>query len=300
MPPFSVILNPASGPDLPVLKLLNRGFHAVGVEWEPRLTRAAGDAHRMAQELGAASRLFAVCGGDGTVKEVATALAGAGYPFAILPGGTGNALARDLGLPLDLAAAATLAGSAFLNKPGWALREIDMGRLRYAEGERLFVLRASMGLETEILRNTTRSQKDQLGPLAYPLTAFQRVSAVPFTKYRLLIDGREVNTQGVQCTLANSAQMGVSGFALAQGANPGDGLLDVIVLTRVDWDALANIAVSNLFRADIGLEVQHWQGRTIAVEADPPQAVAFGEDIVAQTPVTAEVVRAALRVVTPS
>lgn len=287
-----IILNPASGPDLPVLKILNRAFSAAGRDWEVFLTKQAGDAFRLARQLQAAGEpLIAVCGGDGTVKEAASALAGGDAALAILPGGTGNALATELGVPLDLAAAVALACA-----PAPRVRQIDLGRI----GEHLFVLRASIGLETELLRGTDRALKDQLGPLAYPLTALQKLGGLTPIRFQLTIDGREIGTQGVQCTIANSAQMGVSGLALAQGVSVDDGLLDVIVLSGVDLPALVAIATSNFVGADLGVEVQHWQGREVRVATDPPQAVAFGGELIAQTPVTATIVPGALRVVVPA
>jgi YegS/Rv2252/BmrU family lipid kinase len=287
-----VIVNPAAGPDRPVLKLLSHGFRAVGADWDVHLTRRAGDAARLARELRAAgAEMVAVCGGDGTVKEVAGALAGSGFPFAILPGGTGNALAQELTIPLDLAAAASLAGG--LNHK---IRPVDMGRL----GEHLFVLRASMGLETQLLTGTDRSLKDQLGALAYPLTALQTVASATFTRYTVTVDGKTHTSTGIQCTVANSAQMGFAGLTLAQGTDVSDGLLDVIVLTHVDWNVVANIATSNLLRQDTGVEVQHWRGREIRVEADPAQPVAIGGDVIAHTPVTASVWPGALRVIVPA
>lgn len=285
-----VILNPASGPDQPTLKILNRAFNAAQQDWELFLTRKAGDAARLAEELYlAGEKLIAVCGGDGTVKEVASALAGRAVNLAILPGGTGNALARDLGIPIDLAAAVALVCGPH------KIRPVDMGRL----GERLFILRVSLGLETEILRSAGRDLKDQLGLLAYPLSAWQSVARVPFTHYTLTIDGQTMTIVGVQCTVANSAQMGVGGLNLAQGANVSDGLLDVIVLTHVAWDSLAAIAASNLLGQDTGVEVQHWSGREIRIEAEPPQDVAIGGEIVAQTPVTISVWPSALNLVVP-
>jgi YegS/Rv2252/BmrU family lipid kinase len=286
-----VIVNPASGPDQPVLKQLNRAFRTAGRDWEILLTRQAGDAHRLAAELRAAGEpVIAICGGDGTLKEAAGALAGGEAALAILPGGTGNALATELGIPLNLEAAAALAC-----QPAPALRAVDLGQI----GEHLFVLRASLGLETELLRGTDRALKDHLGPLAYPLTALQRIGSVPFVDYRLTIDGREIDARGVQCTIANSAQMGVTGLALAQGVNVSDGLLDVIVLSAVDVPALIAIATSNFLGQDTGVEIQHWQGREVTVAANPPQAVALGGEIIGETPATARVVPAALRVVVP-
>jgi YegS/Rv2252/BmrU family lipid kinase len=286
-----VIVNPASGPDRPVLKALNAAFHAAQVDWDIFVTKREGDAFRFAQELREkGAQVIAVCGGDGTVKEAARALAHTNLPFAILPGGTGNAMAVELGIPLDLSEAARLACDA----PG-LIRPVDMGQI----GEHLFILRASMGLETELLKATKRQMKDQLGGLAYPLTALQQVPSLPFVNYRLTVDGALHETTGVGCSLANSAQMGVSGLTLAQGTSVSDGLLDVVIIKQVDVNLIASLAASNLLREDLGLVIEHWQGAEITVESEPPQEVAFGERVIAQTPVTAHVVPGALRIIVP-
>lgn len=291
MRPLPVIINPASGPDQPVLKLLNRGFAGVGRAWDLLLTRRAGDAERLAGEFRAAGEpLVAVCGGDGTVKEAARALAGGETALAILPGGTGNALAHDLRIPLNLEAAAALAGRA----P--AVRPVDLGRI----GEHVFILRASLGLETELLRGTDRGLKDQLGGLAYPVTALQKIGTLPFVDYQITVDGQPHTARGVQCAIANSAQMGVTGLALAQGVSVSDGRLDVIVLSAVDMAALVSLLTSNVLGQDTGgLEIQHWQGREISVAAEPAQEVAFGETVIGRTPITATVWPGALKVVVP-
>lgn len=286
-----IILNPASGPDRPVLRIFNDVFSPAGVEWEIYLTRRAGDAYRFACQLrDGGAEVIAVYGGDGTVKEAARALAGTPILLGILPGGTGNALATELGVPRPLAEAAHL-----LCRAPHAIRAVDMGQI----GEAQFILRASMGLETVILQSTDRFLKDRFGPLAYPLIALQRLQHAPFTRYSITVDGQTRAVTGIQCTIANSAQMGVGGLALAQGVRVDDGLLDVIVLTQVDMAALVEIAASNWTRADLGLEVQHWQGREIEVSADPPQMVAVGADPIGPTPVRARVWPGALRIIVP-
>ena len=294
-PPYRrvpVIVNPASGPDRPVLKILNRAFQAAGADWEVYLTKKAGDAQRLTGELRrAGAEVIAVYGGDGTVKEAVCSLRGSRVPLAIFPGGTGNALATDLGLPHDLAQAVALVCGAPTQ-----LRPVDMGQI----GEHVFILRASMGLETELLRGTDRQLKDQFGKLAYPLTALQQFGNQPAARYHITIAGREFEAEGVQCAIANSAQMGVAGLALAQRVDVSDGLLDVIILKDADLMALVEIATSNLVQDDLSLEIQHWQGREIIVAAEPPQTVAIGGDIIAQTPISARVIPGALQVIVPA
>ena len=98
-----VVINPASGQNQPILNVLNDVFHSAGVKWDVSLTHQAGDAARQAREAAASGvDLVAAYGGDGTQMEVANGLMGTGVPQAILAGGTGNAIAHELGLPVKL------------------------------------------------------------------------------------------------------------------------------------------------------------------------------------------------------
>ena len=101
-PKVHVVINPAAGQDEPILNVLNDVFHAAGVDWENSLTHKSGDATRLAAEAAASGvDLVAAYGGDGTQMEIANGLLGTGVPQAILPGGTGNAMAHDLGISLN-------------------------------------------------------------------------------------------------------------------------------------------------------------------------------------------------------
>ncbi len=104
-----VIVNPASGKDQPILHTLNSVFHAAGIDWDIYVTKAGGDAQRLAAEaVHAGADAVAVYGGDGTVAEVAAGLFHSEMPLVVLPGGTTNATGHSLGIPVDLAEAAAL------------------------------------------------------------------------------------------------------------------------------------------------------------------------------------------------
>ena len=93
----------------PILKILNTVLTSFGMDWDIYLTKGPGDALRFAGDwVKSGAAVVGVCGGDGTVKEVVPALIGQPTLLALFPGGTGNALAVDLGLPTDLAQAARL------------------------------------------------------------------------------------------------------------------------------------------------------------------------------------------------
>jgi diacylglycerol kinase (ATP) len=101
-----------------------------------------------------------VAGGDGTVMACAAALAGTGVPLAVLPGGTGNLLALNLGIPADLERAVGVALRG-------ARRRIDTG----VQGRTRFVVMAGLGFDAALLGGATRAAKRRFGWVAYLLSA---------------------------------------------------------------------------------------------------------------------------------
>ena len=100
-----IIINPAAGKDKPILNTLNAAFSGSDIDWNIKITHKFGDAARLAKEAAADGvDLVAGYGGDGTQLEVANGLFRTGVPMAILPGGTGNAMAFELNIPRELTA----------------------------------------------------------------------------------------------------------------------------------------------------------------------------------------------------
>jgi diacylglycerol kinase family enzyme len=145
-----VVINPAAGQDEPILNVLNHVFHPAGVDWEVSLTHKSGDAKRMAAQAAASGvDLVAAYGGDGTQMEVANGLLGTGVPQAILPGGTGNAMAHELGVSLKLKEASELIVTSDKR------RAIDLEKV----GDQVFMLRAYTGVSAD--QAASREEKDK-------------------------------------------------------------------------------------------------------------------------------------------
>ena len=160
-----------------------------------------------------------VAGGDGTIGPVAALAGRLGVPLAVIPAGTANDFARAHGLPTDQMDAAELAAT------GTSLEALELGRL--ADG-RPFVNVASAGLASVAARNA-QPLKHRLGPLAYGVGAARAaVSAGPL-EVTVRADGEEVYAGGAwQAIVAVSGAFG-GGSGVGQ-ADPGDGLLDIVVL----------------------------------------------------------------------
>jgi YegS/Rv2252/BmrU family lipid kinase len=245
----------------------------------------------LAQEaIKAGADAVAVHGGDGTVMEVASGLIGSGVPMAIIPGGTANVMAAELGIPNDLVEACALAVN-----PKSALRAVDVGQV----GEAYFILRAGMGFEAAMVEGADRDLKDRLGVLAYAFSALQALADPVIARYHLYLDGLEVETAGLTCIIANSGATGAPGVSLAPMIDVSDGLLDVIVVRKADLPSLISLAARVVRGEESSQTLLHWQAREVTVVADPPQTVQVDGEILGKTPVMARVIPHAVKIIVP-
>lgn len=135
-----------------------------------------------AREIDAGAGTIFVCGGDGTINEVAQALEGTGVPLGVLPGGTSCVLANELGLGNDPARAADALALA-------VPRDIAAGRLRRPDGSsRLFLMMAGIGFDARIVHRLNLRLKDRIGKLAYWAGAFGQLGA-SLEEFDVEIDG---------------------------------------------------------------------------------------------------------------
>jgi diacylglycerol kinase (ATP) len=293
-----IIVNPASGQDRPVLTILNDVFHPSGIDWEVRVTKDSGDGRRYAREaVEAGVDAVGVYGGDGTVMEVASALVNTNMPLAIFPGGTANVMSVELGVPSDPAEACALVLGGRST-----IRTIDVGEY----GDHIFLTRLGMGLESNVIENTAREQKDRMGWLAYALNTLRELRDPKVSRYRLTLDGEVFETEGLTCVVANSGiitpNSGVPGRAVlsfAPGISVSDGVLDVVVIRGGDLGSLLAVAASMVAGNEDAEPLLHWRAHEVTVEADPPQTVQLDGEILDQTPVHARIIPNALRVIVP-
>lgn len=180
----------------------------------------AGQGARAVRE---GATLVVVCGGDGTVRAVADALAGSGVPLAVVPCGTGNLLARNLGLPLSPVAAleAALSGGP---------RRLDLGSI---EGDGLpatrFAAMAGAGLDAAMMEHTDPRAKAALGWPAYALAGFGTLRT-PRMRVTIRLDGSPAFRRTARMVLVANVGTVQGGVTLLPAARPDDGLLDLLVL----------------------------------------------------------------------
>jgi YegS/Rv2252/BmrU family lipid kinase len=178
-----------------------------------------GDAEALAAELAAEVDVLVVFGGDGTVHEVANGLPlGDGPVVALLPAGTGNDLARALGMPPDPVAAA---GELAEARPR-ALDLLDCGKRRAANG-------INAGFAAAATDTLPRALKKALGPAAYLVGGVRAGINPPTWPARVEVDGKVVEGEALAVVVGNGGSFG-GGRWLIPDADVGDGLLDVLVV----------------------------------------------------------------------
>jgi diacylglycerol kinase (ATP) len=180
-------------------------------------SRKAPKQIRRALEWGA--DVIFVWGGDGTAQRAVDAVAGTDTPLALLPAGTANLLATNLGIPQDIDAAVDigLAGER---------RRLDVGRVN---GE-AFAVMAGAGFDAQMIADADGGLKDRFGRLAYIWTGIKNLRATPFDA-TVKIDGRRWFKGKANCVLVGNVGKLLGGVELFERSRPDDGLLEVGVLT---------------------------------------------------------------------
>ena len=215
--------------------------------------------------------LVLACGGDGTVTACAEGVAGSGVPLAVVPIGTGNLLARNVGLPLDLAEALTVALSG-------TDRALDSGT---ANG-RHFVVMAGLGLDARMLRDTSEPLKRRLGWAAYAVSVLRHLRDRPMRVTVAADNGRPVRLRASAVIVGNVGWLR-GGLPLMPDALPDDGLLDAVVLNARGWTAWAALAVHVIMRRTASSRLTRISFRELRVDVDRPQPWELDGEFIGQT-----------------
>ncbi len=285
-PRIHIVINPVSGKDEPVVNVLNRVFGKYGIDWTISITKKYGDAAEFARQAAEDGfDLVAGYGGDGTQHEIANALMGTDVMMGVLPGGTGNGFASELGIPTTLQPAVELLCTSY-NK-----RKIDIAQV----GDSYFIQRLFTGIEPE--EQTSRADKDKYGTFAYLIRDINRLRNIQDIPYKLTIDGQEVEVMGHKCYVVNSARAG-TGLSISTQFSVDDGMLDVFMLSRDAKSAGAALErFFNLKTSSAGM--YYWRGQEITIETEVDQPVWTDGEYTGRTPVSMKVLPGGLTVAVP-
>jgi YegS/Rv2252/BmrU family lipid kinase len=235
-------------------------------------------------------------GGDGAVNQVATALTGTPVALGIIPTGTGNLLAGNLGIPrrLDRAAQTVISGMC---------RRIDVGQATVGGKSYNFTVACGIGFDADVMDSTATHSKRRWGKLAYFASAIAASGRIGNMTHEITLDGVTTETQAAQVIVANFGRM-MAGLSPRRPVLPDDGLLEVIVVRASGPIPALPAAWEALRQTDLGdssggraFRAQAREGRIATAQ---PRLVEIDGNVVGRTPVDVSILPAALSVIVPA
>lgn len=293
--PVPVIVNAAAGSasESELSALLTSHFTRAGIDADLRLARSGADLDReLRRAIGSKPRMIVVGGGDGTLNTAASLLVRSDIALGILPLGTLNHLAKDLHIPLDLAAAvATIA-------EGHTIR-IDVG----AVNDRIFINNSGLGLYPQMVRKRDAA-RFRLGHGKWPALIWATLAVLrryPFMDVRLNVDGIDLVRRTPFVFVGNN-QYVMEGFRIGERASLTQGELCFYVANRIGRLGLLRLSLRALFgRLDQGRDFDAARAKSIQVTTPRKRlhVSTDGEICWMDTPLRYRSVPAALSVVVP-
>ncbi len=230
-------------------------------------------------------------GGDGTVRCVADALAQSGTVLGLVPAGTGNLLARNLGLPLTEPEAVEIA-------LGEQTRAIDLIKLVVDDGEpQHFAVMAGVGIDALIMEETNPALKARVGSAAYFMAAGKALGRLPMS-IRVKVDQHRTHRRTTMLALIGNVSQLTAGITLIPGAEPDDGRLDVYIASPHRFTHWLRILLRLITRRQHrGDQVDQWSGRRVTVQLAEPDLYQLDGDVIGECrSMVAEIVPGALTV----
>ena len=296
MTTIALIANPRSGKGrgAAAADAAAAALSAAGADVCVHIGASAADTRRLTgAALAAHPDAIVVVGGDGTLSEILSELAGTEVPVALVPAGTGNDFARALGLPRR-----DPAGAALLALHG-VRRRIDVGEI-VADGRITpFLTVAALGFDAKVSDRTNLLRWPR-GAARYYLAILVEVARLRPTRFRLACDGESVReAPGTLVAVGNTVSYG-GGMPICPEASPDDGLLDVVHVAPLGRARLLRLFPLLLRGHHLGRrEVAHRRVGEITVSAPDLVVYADGERV-AEKECTIRVRPASLTVMVPS
>jgi diacylglycerol kinase (ATP) len=237
-----------------------------------------------------------VVGGDGMVNLGANLVAQKRVPLGIVPSGTGNDMARALGIPYESAEAAIRAlGDALTREP----RTIDAARVRWTDPDgtardRWVACAMSAGFDA-IVNERANAMRHPTGPSRYTIAILIELVRLKPIHYRLTLDDRVIETDGSLVSIGNGVSLG-GGMKVTPNAILDDGLLDVMIVQPVSRLTFLRLFPKVFSGTHVGESIVRMErAKRIRIEADGIVVYGDGERL-GPTPVDIETVPGALRV----
>lgn len=279
-----IILNPTAG-NFESVRDCQERVESIAGGWPIRVTSHAGEAEALAKRATEEGfERVVAAGGDGTVNHVANGIAGTNAALGILPMGTVNVFAMELGLPAnDL-------------EHCWEI--VQAGNMRLVDlpsaNGKYFVQLGGIGLDAQAVQETTLAFKRSLGPLSYLISAAHIAGRQP---PQLLIESEDAPVQEGSFVLVGNGRLYGGPFPFFKQAVIDDGLLDVVVFKRLGFLEIIKYLHDVVFSSDIRVpEIEYFQTRYLRVTSDQDVPLELDGELAGNCPVEFQMHEKALRV----
>ncbi|MEP9362112.1 diacylglycerol kinase family protein [Nocardioides sp. CN2-186] len=240
------------------------------------------------EALAGGATLVCALGGDGTVRAIAQELVGTGVPLGLLPGGTGNLLARNLGDGVDSledAARAAFTGRDRSIDVGWLVldptAEQREGIPSPADNVHCFTVMAGLGFDAQMMEDAPEGVKDKVGWAAYVASGGKHLTDPPFG-LDLTIDGTGATSGKTRTVVVGNCGELTGGMELLPDAVLDDGLLDVATVSPESLTQWIGVAARVLAKRDDGPHLERFSGRDITVDVEPAQLCEVDGDVLTE------------------
>ena len=263
-------------------------------DWVPEVHVTSKDDDLKSVVRDAVSRgfdLVVASGGDGTVAGVASGLARSQVPLGIIPAGTGNMLARDLGIPLRLERALGLITGDH--------RIMNMDAMEV--NDQLYVLNLGVGLSPDVMANAPRETKRRFGMAAYVWSTIVKLTGFQLRNFYIQVDEDVSVLRASEIMVVNSSIIGIQKINATVNICPDDGCLDVCILRARTALDLGGLVVNTLLRR------QNRSSRfrclqasdRVIIRSDRQLAIQADGELIGETPLEVKVLPGVLQVIVP-
>ncbi len=252
-------------------------------------TSCCGEAETIARRAAAEGfETIVAAGGDGTINEVVNGMAGTDAALGLLPMGTMNVFALELGIPAsDLGLC-------------WEIIQKQNTRLidRAQANKKHFVQLAGVGLDAQVVKETSFAFKRSFGPLSYLVSAAQIAARRP---PRLRIESANAVTEEGSFVLVGNGRLYGGPFPFFKNAVIDDGLLDVVIFKQLGYLEIIKYLQNVIFTSAIRLpEVEYFQTERLRVTSDEDVPVEIDGELIGECPVEFQIQKQKLRVLVPA
>ena len=286
---YLLIINPRAGQYTKIENDLLALFTSKNIGLDIHETTGPRDATRVAKRARGKYDVVIAAGGDGTINEVINGLAEDGTALGIIPNGTENVLAQELGIPLNH----MKAGKMIIRG---RVKEFDLGKAK----NRYFIMMSGVGLDAKASREVEMRPmlKKMLGRSVYPVAALRAYFSYNPKKLEIWLDDQVLPRWGYYAIIGNIKIYG-GALSITPMAKPDDGYLDICIFKNKDLFSMMKYLVAAKFKNKLAEapSIEYFRVKKVKIKSKQKTYVHTDAEVIGTTPVSFEVVPKSIKII---